>query len=87
MDEFKASAADPTKGKEMMAMMSKSFDDILPKGQNTAGWEDMKKMQEKFNPMNDKIAGGHWIWEESSAKAAFEFSCSIFGTDGRFTKE
>jgi len=32
MDEFRATAADPTKGKEMIAMMSKSFDDILPKG-------------------------------------------------------
>ena len=32
MDEFRATASDPTKGKEMMAMMSKSFDEILPKG-------------------------------------------------------
>lgn len=36
--------------------------------------------------MQDKLAGGHYIWDETTAKAAFDYSVAIFGTDDRFSK-
>jgi len=30
-------------------------------------------MTDLFAPMNDMLAGGHWVWEPKTAKAAFDF--------------
>jgi len=46
----------------------------------------MKNMQSQFWPMQDKLAGGHYIWDETTAKATFDYSVAIFGTDDRFSK-
>jgi hypothetical protein len=32
------------------------------------------------------MAGGHWIWDDATSKAAFEFSVGIFGENGRWSK-
>ena len=34
----------------------------------------------------DKAVGGHFIQDEATSKAAYDFSVNIFGTDGRFSK-
>tara|TARA_B110000285_G_C15100504_1_gene604728 strand:- start:707 stop:994 length:288 start_codon:yes stop_codon:yes gene_type:complete len=36
-------------------------------------------MGPKFAPMHDKIAGGHWNWDDVSAKASHDFTTHIFG--------
>ena len=45
----------------------------------------MKGMTVAFAPIHDKICGGHWIWDEETAKANFDFTVSLYGTQGRFT--
>jgi len=37
------------------------------------GWEDMRKMEKNFAPMHDKMVGGHWVWDDATAKASFDF--------------
>ena len=36
--------------------------------------------------MQDTLCGGHWIPDEATSKAAFDFAVTIFGTDGAYTK-
>lgn len=74
-------------GGDMMKMISGSFTKLLPPGQTSLGWNEMKKMQEEFAPMHDKLVGGHWCWDDASAKAAFECMASVFGSNGRVTLE
>jgi hypothetical protein len=57
----------------MMDSLTKAFKEICPPGEMSAGFDDMKKMSENFGPMHDKLAGGHWIWDDATAKAAFCF--------------
>jgi len=35
--------------------------------------------------MHDKMVGGHWVWDDASAKASFDYMASIFGSNGRVT--
>lgn len=69
-----------------MKMMSDMFDSVCKKDSQTAGWEEMCQMRTKFYPIMDKAVGGHFIQEDTTAKAAFDFAVNIFGTDMRFTK-
>jgi hypothetical protein len=46
----------------------------------------MSEMRTKMNPEMDKAVGGHFIQDEATSKAAYDFSVNIFGTDGRFSK-
>lgn len=62
------------------------FDDLCPKDKNSLGWEEFKEMQNKFAPMHDKLAGGHWCWDDASAKATYDFHVKLFGREGRYTK-
>lgn len=39
----------------------------------SAGYEEMKHMEEHFGKMHDEIAGGHWCWEDKSGKENFNF--------------
>ena len=45
----------------------------------------MKKLGASFDADNDKLAGGHWIWDDSTAKASFDYGVGIYGDDGRFS--
>jgi hypothetical protein len=36
--------------------------------------------------MHDEIAGGHWIWDDVTAKAAYDFTVNLFGCDGKYSK-
>ena len=42
-------------------------------------------MQKAFEPVMDKAVGGHFIADEASAKAVWEFEVGIFGTEGRMS--
>jgi hypothetical protein len=72
---------------EMMAMLTKAFNKLLPPGQTSLGWDEMSKMQDEFAPMHDKIAGGHWCWDQESAKEAHNYMASLFGSNCRVTCE
>jgi hypothetical protein len=44
-------------------------------------------MSTKFAPEHDKIAGGHWIWDDATAKASFDFGVTLFGgINNRYSK-
>jgi len=75
----------PEGRKEMMDSLAKAFKEICPPGDMSAGWEDMRKMEKNFAPMHDKMAGGHWVWDDVTAKASFDFQVKKFGTGGRMT--
>jgi len=51
----------------------------------SVGWEDMKKMNEIYAPMYDKLAGGHWVWDDACSKASYDFQAKKFGVGGRMT--
>lgn len=36
-------------------------------------------MGELVAPMHDKMVGGHWIWDDATAKPQFEFGVEMFG--------
>jgi hypothetical protein len=40
----------------------------MDKHTETCGWDELKKMGEKFGPDHDKLCGGHWIWDDATAK-------------------
>jgi len=31
------------------------------------------------------MAGGHWNWDDASAKIQHDFTVALFGSDGRYT--
>ena len=70
---------------KMFEALGQAFDSLLPKDKDSLGWEEFKCMTEKFAPMQDKAAGGHWIWDDSTAKASFDYGVGIYGDDGRFS--
>lgn len=57
----------------------------MPAGQNSLSWNEFKKIDESFASMHDQAFGGHWIWEDASAKANFDYMTSVFGSNGRVT--
>jgi len=73
---------------KMFEALSTVFDSLLPSDRDSLGWEEFSLMSEKFAPDHDKIAGGHWIWDPTTAKASYEFGVHIFGNaaNSRFTK-
>ena len=54
------------------------------------GWEEMKKMQEVLYEGIDKInpehENAHWVWDDETAKASFDFSVSIYGSKGKLSR-
>lgn len=58
---------------------------LLKKGERTLGWDQLKCMQDKFAPMHDKLAGGHWCWDDKTAKAHYDFTTKIFGNGDRIS--
>jgi len=62
---------------------------VLPQGNTDIGWEEMSAMYKLFAPDIDKInaphENAHWNWDDIASKAAYDYSASIFGYDGRFT--
>jgi len=40
------------------------------------------------SPEHDKLSGGHWIWDDSTAKAHYEFGVHLFGNaaNSRYTR-
>lgn len=65
--------------------LTEAFNSLLPAGKDSLGWEEMKKMADVFSPTHDHMVGGHWNWDDKTAKATFDFMVSIFGQDGRVT--
>lgn len=65
--------------------MVDAFNCLLPAGKDSLGWDEMKKMQDAFADSHDHLTGGHWCWEDKTAKASFDFMVNIFGCDGRIT--
>ena len=53
--------------KKMIASLGEIFDSLLPKDRDTLGWEEMKQMNEKWNPQHDQYAGGHWNYDDATA--------------------
>lgn len=77
----------PQGNMKMFETLSTVFDSLLPVDKDSLGWEEFKLMQDKFAPEHDKIAGGHWCWDDATAKAHFEFGVNIFGgVNCRYTK-
>lgn len=72
---------------QMMTMLSQTWNKYLPAGQNSLSWNEFKRIDESFNEMHDKAFGGHYIWDDASAKANFDYMASIFGSNGRVTME
>ena len=66
-------------------MLFEAFKKCLKPGEMTLGWDEMKSMQDQFAPMQDQSVGGHWCWDLTTAKAAFEFATHIFGEGGRIS--
>ena len=85
--EMRDKAMHAGSGGEMMQMIVSNFKKLCPPGQTSLGWDEMKKMQDEFAPMQDKLVGGHWCWEDASARAAHECMASCFGSNGRVTLE
>ena len=52
-------------------------------GEKTLGLEEMRLMPVKMADDLDRQVGGHWIYDEETAKANFDCSVQYFGTDGR----
>ena len=71
-----------TKTSEGRAMfkdrMVDAFNSLLPAGKDSLGFDEMKKMQDVMAPSHDHLVGGHWIWDEKTAKAGFDFMVGIF---------
>jgi hypothetical protein len=36
-------------------------------------------MEDKFAPEHDKLAGGHWIWDDATTKDSYDFAVHLFG--------
>ena len=70
-------------------MVSEIWAKILPAGEHALDWDGIKILYNMFKPNIDKInapnTDAHWNFEETSAKAAHDFSCNIFGYEGKFT--
>jgi len=78
----------PEGNMKMFAALGVIFEELLPTDRDSLGWEEFSLMSDKFAPMHDKIAGGHWIWDPTTAKASFEFGVHIFGSaaNSRYTR-
>ena len=44
-------------------------------------------MNDIFAPAHDSLAGGHWIWDDATAKASFDITVKLFGKDGRISRQ
>jgi hypothetical protein len=67
--------------------MVDAFNSLLPAGKDSLGFDEMKHMQDSFAPSHDSLTGGHWIWDDKTSKANFDFMVGIFGEGGRVTLE
>ena len=72
--------------KKIMQSLTDVWNSLKAPGQETLGWEELRKIQFHYAPMHDEIAGGHWIWDDETAKAAHDHQVGLFGFDGRYTK-
>tara|TARA_B110000285_G_C15100504_1_gene604727 strand:- start:473 stop:676 length:204 start_codon:yes stop_codon:yes gene_type:complete len=54
--------------KKMARAVYDAFASVMDVHTETCGWAEMKKMGEKISPMHDKLAGGHWNWDDTTAK-------------------
>lgn len=65
--------------------MVDAFNQLLPAGKDSLGFDEMKHMQDIFAPTHDTLTGGHWVWEDKTAKASFDWMVNVFGEGGRVT--
>lgn len=61
--------SDEKNAMKMFEEIGKMFDELIIPGCDSLGWDQLKKMQFMFAPIHDNIAGGHWIWDDTTAKA------------------
>ena len=48
---------------------------LEPENDKTLGWEEMRQMPVKMADDLDRQVGGHWVYDEDTAKANFD--CSV----------
>ena len=65
--------------------MGNVFDTI--DGDNALNAAGFWKFNESMQAMQDEIAGGHWNVNQDAHAAVTNHVISIFGTDGKMTKE
>jgi len=60
--EMREATQKTSKGRKMIKdRMVAAYNELLPAGKDSLGWEEFKKMTDSFAPMHDSLAGGHWI--------------------------
>tara|TARA_B110000285_G_C14830469_1_gene470624 strand:- start:169 stop:414 length:246 start_codon:yes stop_codon:yes gene_type:complete len=70
----------------LMPMVARAFLTACEPGQHTVGWEGIKQVRDSFNDFDDKTFGGHFIYDDATAKASFDFTVKIFGEyDGKIS--
>lgn len=69
----------------MIASIYNAWSKLQDPHTETCGWEELKKFGASFNEIHDKMVGGHWNWDDATAKAQHDFTVAHFGTDGRYT--
>ena len=75
---------------KFLKSMRETWYTLTPAGMDELGYEELKKMETMFNDDIDKInaphQNAHWIWEEQTSKAIFDFAVKIYGGPmGKYT--
>lgn len=69
-------------GEDIVPKLAAAWEGVCPVGETTLGWEGAKKVRTVFDADFDKDFGGHFIYDDVSSKAVFDFQTSIFGEMG-----
>ena len=70
----------------IMPWVEDAFLTACKPGEHTMGWEGIKEIRDSFNNFDDERFGGHFIYEDATSKASFDFTVKIFGEyDGKIS--
>lgn len=63
----------------IMKWYTNDFEKLLPNGELSLGYEGIKKIIDSVHTIHDIDFGGHWVWNDATVKASFDFTVKIYG--------